>query len=63
MHINNSRNKSFVAFLIVGYGLSSDGTTTFINASTCNLMYRAVNKPVVFDIEVNKTTLNDDESG
>ncbi|XP_046848605.1 metallophosphoesterase domain-containing protein 1-like [Xenia sp. Carnegie-2017] len=35
-----------------GYGVSSDGTTTYINASTCNLMYRPVNKPVVFDIEM-----------
>jgi hypothetical protein len=41
-------------FWILGYGMSSDGTTIFINASTCNLMYRAINKPVVFDIEVNE---------
>ena len=46
---------------LLGYGLSSDGTTTFINASTCSIMYRAVHKPVVFDIKVNeKTTKSDD---
>ena len=33
-----------------GYGLSSDGLTTFINCSTCNLSYSPVNPPVIFDI-------------
>lgn len=45
-----------------GYGCSSDGRTTFINASTCNHLYRPVNKPVVFDIEVNDRTLKNDNS-
>ncbi len=32
-----------------GYGTSSDGTTTYVNASTCDLRYRPVNPPVVLD--------------
>ena len=36
----------------VGYGWSSDGVTTFINASSCNIRYDPVNKPVIFDIAV-----------
>lgn len=31
------------------YGTTSDGTTTFVNASTCNLGYRPVQPPVVLD--------------
>ena len=34
------------------YGVSSNGVTTFINASTCNSDYDPINKPVVFDIPV-----------
>ena len=33
-----------------GYGVSSDGTTTFVNASTCNLDYQPVQAPIVFDL-------------
>jgi len=33
-----------------GYGASTDGFTTFINASTCNLKYSAANAPIVFDV-------------
>lgn len=44
----------------LGYGLSSDGKTTFINASTCSVMYRPVHKPVVFDIKVKDKTSSDD---
>lgn len=40
-----------------GYGCSSDGVTTFINASSCNQQYAPVNKPVVFDIAVENKTL------
>lgn len=32
------------------YGLKTVGGTTYINASTCNLRYEAVNPPVVVDI-------------
>jgi hypothetical protein len=33
-----------------GYGVSSNGTTTFVNASSCTLRYRAINPPLVFDL-------------
>jgi hypothetical protein len=33
-----------------GYGVTTDGTTTFINASTCTIRYKPVNPPIVFDI-------------
>lgn len=33
-----------------GYGVTSDGNTTFINASICNLKYNPVQKPLVIDI-------------
>ena len=36
--------------LITGYGITSDGTTTFINAATCDARYAPVNPPIVFDI-------------
>ena len=33
-----------------GYGQTSDGKTVYVNASTCNFMYRPVNPPIVFDL-------------
>lgn len=33
-----------------GYGVTTDGNTIYVNASTCNIQYRPINKPVVFDI-------------
>ena len=33
-----------------GYGAAFDGTTNFINASTCTLRYQPTNKPWVFDL-------------
>lgn len=33
-----------------GYGAESDGVTLFLNASTCNLRYRPVQPPLVFDV-------------
>ena len=33
-----------------GYGVTTDGTTVYINASTCNYNYRPLNPPVVFDL-------------
>lgn len=32
-----------------GYGVTSDGYTTFINASTCTRRYLPTNAPIVFD--------------
>ena len=36
----------------VGYGITTDGVTTYINASNCDERYIAVNPPIVFDIPV-----------
>jgi predicted phosphodiesterase len=33
-----------------GYGASSDGTTTYVNASSCTHGYKASNAPMVFDL-------------
>eukprot|EP00656_Telonema_subtile_P043394 TRINITY_DN4975_c0_g1_i4.p1 TRINITY_DN4975_c0_g1~~TRINITY_DN4975_c0_g1_i4.p1 ORF type:complete len:176 (+),score=27.95 TRINITY_DN4975_c0_g1_i4:62-589(+) len=33
-----------------GYGVSSDGTTVFANASTCTSWYHPSNPPIVFDL-------------
>jgi Icc-related predicted phosphoesterase len=32
-----------------GYGQSTDGETTFVNGSSCDISYRPVNPPIVFD--------------
>lgn len=32
-----------------GYGFTSNGMTTFINASNCDRLYQPVNKPVVYE--------------
>ena len=33
-----------------GYGVSTDGQTTYLNASTCNMSYKPENPPLVFDL-------------
>lgn len=33
-----------------GYGVSTNGTTVFINASTCTYRYAPTNRPIIFDI-------------
>merc|ERR1719188_483983 len=33
-----------------GYGCSTDNTTLYINASTCDEGYRPINPPIVFDL-------------
>lgn len=35
-----------------GYGVTSDGFTTYINASTCTLRYIPSNPPIVFDLPI-----------
>ena len=35
-----------------GYGVTTDGETTFINASSVNISYRQVNDPVIFDLPI-----------
>lgn len=39
-----------------GYGMWTDGTTAFINASTCNIKYKAENGPIVFDLPLDRQT-------
>lgn len=33
-----------------GYGVTTDGVTTYVNASTCTLQYRPTNAAIVFDL-------------
>ncbi|XP_060573835.1 metallophosphoesterase MPPED2-like [Ruditapes philippinarum] len=35
-----------------GYGVTTDGHTTYINASTCTLRYKPDHEPIVFDIPI-----------
>jgi len=35
---------------VVGYGVTTDGVTTFINSSSLNQHYQPVNRPVIFDL-------------
>ena len=37
-----------------GYGITTNGTTTFINASSVNHQYVATNRPIVFDLPIKK---------
>uniref|UniRef100_A0A8C7XNG6 Metallophosphoesterase domain containing 1 n=1 Tax=Oryzias sinensis TaxID=183150 RepID=A0A8C7XNG6_9TELE len=39
-----------------GYGMMSDGTTTFVNASTCTVNFLPMNPPIVFDLPNPRTT-------
>ncbi|KAM7346397.1 metallophosphoesterase domain-containing protein 1-like isoform 2-T2 [Cochliomyia hominivorax] len=34
------------------YGVTTDGQVTYVNASTCDLQYIPINKPIVFDMEL-----------
>jgi len=34
------------------WGATTDGVTRYVNASTCNLRYRPVNTPIVFDVKI-----------
>ncbi|TDG96937.1 hypothetical protein EPR50_G00234440 [Perca flavescens] len=33
-----------------GYGMMTDGTTTFVNASACTVNFLPMNAPIVFDL-------------
>ncbi len=35
-----------------GYGITTDGLTTYINASSVNLRYKQVHQPIIFDIPI-----------
>ena len=44
--------KSYLMFLCVsGYGMYSNGTTTFANAATVGPGYKPINPPIVFHFE------------
>lgn len=45
---------SFLCFL--GYGMMTDGTTTFVNASACTVNFLPMNPPIVFDLPNPRTT-------
>ena len=45
-----TRYISYVCF--TGYGITTDGTTKFINASTCSINYKPTQRPIVFDIKL-----------
>ena len=46
LHLNDSSSCA------EGYGVTTDGHTTFYNASTCTLQYRPINNPIVFDLPI-----------
>ena len=35
-----------------GYGVTSDGTTAYVNASTCTSAYEPTHPPIVYDLEL-----------
>lgn len=37
-----------------GYGVTADGITSFVNASSCNFRYRCINPAIVFDVAVHE---------
>lgn len=39
---------------VIDYGITTDGKIIYINASSCNLQYLPVNKPIIFDIALPK---------
>ena len=43
---------SWCQFLIAGRGLTTDGCTTFINASTCSWKYKPDYPPIIFDLPI-----------
>lgn len=38
-----------------GYGVTKDEHTTYVNACSCTIEYRATNAPIVFEVEVEET--------
>ena len=55
-----SQNEAHISFIFAGYGVTTDGHTQFINASTCTLRYKAINPPIVFDFPVPEGHLKDE---
>jgi hypothetical protein len=50
-------------FSISAYGITTDGFTTYINASNCTLRYRAENPPVIFDMTLPSGFTKEDLNG
>ena len=50
MHVFSTVCMSIFLFLYLAYGVWTDKTTTYINASTCTLRYAPKNKPIVVDL-------------
>lgn len=47
-------NISLLIYVFVDYGITTDGKIIYINASSCNLQYSPVNRPIIFDIVLPK---------
>ncbi|KAJ8382731.1 hypothetical protein SKAU_G00035090, partial [Synaphobranchus kaupii] len=39
-----------------GYGMMTDGSTTFVNASACTVNFQPMNAPIVFDLQTSRST-------
>jgi len=39
-------------YYCIGYGITTDGVTTYVNASTCNLRYQPINPAIIIDLPV-----------
>lgn len=46
----------YLFHLYPGYGMMTDGTTTFVNASACTVNFLPMNPPIVFDLPNPRTT-------
>jgi hypothetical protein len=49
-----------VVLYFPGYGVTSDGHTTYINASTCTLRYKPDHEPIVFDFPIPEGHVKDE---
>ena len=41
-----------MSIFLSAYGVTTDGQTTFINASNCTLRYKPQQQPIVFDFPI-----------
>lgn len=39
-----------IVLISIGYGITTDGTTVFVNCSVCTFNYKPINSPVIFDL-------------
>ena len=52
-------------YVCVCVGITTNGHTKFINASTCTVGYKPVNKPIVFDLpikDISSSSSSDDDN-